>query len=377
MSCLRVNYMSAETSSMQPPNAAGPAMAQAKRKLPAAVYFQGDNVARDAVEQCSHYFRASYENLADDLAAEVIVIVSDERVLREYLKELRAPKIRILAISDHRFHDPRMDAAVYAYLPANTPGALLERMVDNALDHMNLVATRNEANQRLANAVHEISELNSVGAALSAEHDAEKLLAMILTKCREITRADAGSLYLVEAQEESGSERKHLRFKLAQNDTVNIVFRETTVEIDEHSIVGYVAKHGEAVVIEDSFHLPEGTPYSINRKYDVDSGYTTKSILAVPMKNPKDEIVGVVQLLNAKRDWEAKLNSEAALEEQIIAFTERQREIVQALASQAAVAFENSQLYQTIHQRFVEFVRASAWRLSSSTTLTAKDLALK
>ena len=74
-------------------------------------------------------------------------------------------------------------------------------MVDNALDHIHLHQTRRESQERLSNAAKEIDDLNKIGAALSAEHDAGKLLEMILTKCREITNADAGSLYLVEQSE--------------------------------------------------------------------------------------------------------------------------------------------------------------------------------
>ena len=71
-------------------------------------------------------------------------------------------------------------------------------MMDNALDHIHLLATRREANERLDRATQEINELNAIGAALSAEHDTEQLLEMILTKSREITKSDAGSLYVVE-----------------------------------------------------------------------------------------------------------------------------------------------------------------------------------
>ena len=116
-------------------------------------------------------------------------------------EELRAPNVRVIALSDERFRDPRLDGTVYAYLPQHAPAALLERMFDNAIDHMHLVQTRREANDKLALANSEIYELNHIGAALSAEHDTRELLELISTKCREITRADAGSIYLVEEEE--------------------------------------------------------------------------------------------------------------------------------------------------------------------------------
>ena len=170
-----------------------------------------------------------------------------------------------------RFRDARLDGSVYAYLPVNTPAALLERMFDNAIDHMHLVLTRREANDKLALANSEIHELNHIGAALSAEHDADELLELILTKCREITRADAGSIYLVEEDEPGEEQRlvrdhrrpkKFLRFKMAQNDTHQVPFREVVLPVSESSIAGYVAQHGSVVMIEDAYEMESWVPYS-------------------------------------------------------------------------------------------------------------------
>jgi GAF domain-containing protein len=150
-----------------------------------------------------------------------------------------------------------------------------------------------------------------------------------------------------------------LRFKLAQNDTAAVPFREVAISINEKSIAGYVALTGEIVNIEDAYHLPPDVPYSINRKFDEDSGYRTKSILAVPIRNQKEKIIAVLQLINAKRDFSARLDSHEAVEQQVLAFSPRQQEIVQSLAGQAAVALENSQLYDSIQRLFEGFVRAA------------------
>src|SRR5262249_6079093 len=223
---------------------------------------------------------------------------------------------------------------------------------------------------------------NKIGAALSAEHDAGKLLDMILTKCREITNSDAGSLYLVEVNEEAGLDAtgkpkqnrkisKKLRFKLAQNDSVAVPFKEITMDISEKSIAGYVAVHGTAVLIDDAYHLPDGSKYTFNKKFDQDSGYRTKSILAVPMRNPQGEMVGVVQLINSKLDFATRLTSVQTVTEQVRPFTQRQQEIVQSLASQAAVAYENSELYEEIQQLFEGFVKASVVAIESRDPTTS------
>src|SRR5439155_15131838 len=164
--------------------------------------------------------------------------------------------------------------------------------------------------------------------------------------------------------------KKRLRFKLAQTFSANIPFRERTMEISEKSIAGYVALTGRSVNIEDAYHMSE-VPYSINRKFDEDSGYRTKSILAVPMKNQKDEIVGVVQLINCKRDFEAKLASIGAVSDQVTPFSARQQEIVASLASQAAVAYENSQLYEAIQRLFEGFVKAAVTAIESRDPTTS------
>jgi HD-GYP domain-containing protein (c-di-GMP phosphodiesterase class II) len=385
--------------------------------LPYILFFEADDIARRALLGNQRYRRTSVESLksangdADDV--ERVVLVSSERLLAQNYDVARGPNLRVIALSETRFRDPRVDGAVYAYVPPTTPNELLERMVDNAVDHIHLLTVRRDLSEKLAGATREIHELNQIGAALSAEHDTEKLLEKILTKCREITLSDAGSLYLVEAEEQEtslvdanedetgkiaafdtakmsavhdGKEiqeagklmpkpshkvKKRLRFKLTQNDSVSIPFRETTMEISPRSIAGYVALTGNPVNIQDAYHMPDDVPYTINRKFDEDSGYRTKSILAVPMRNQKDEIVGVVQLLNAKRHGDARLNTVAVITNEVVTYSTRQQEIVTSLASQAAVALENSRLYQAIQTLFEGFVKAAVTAIESRDPTTS------
>jgi HD-GYP domain-containing protein (c-di-GMP phosphodiesterase class II) len=365
------------------------------RPLPIIAYFEDDAVAGRYFVGVQRFRRVSFENMGREGAdLERIVLVSKEDLVERYYNELRVPNTRVLALTNHRFKDPRNDGAVYAYFPADVPENLLDRMVDNALDHIHLVHTRHLVNQRLAGASQEIHELNQIGVALSAEHDPEKLLELILTKSRELTGSDAGSIYIVEnvasgrvrqsllfgsspqnqvpgvhAQDETVGQQ--LRFKLAQNDTVEVPFREVTMEIDEHSIAGYVALTGEIVNIEDAYRLPAGVPYSINSRFDQDSGYRTRSILAVPIRNQKEQVLGVLQLINAKRDSGARLDSLEAVDAYAVPYSARQQEIVQSLASQAAVAFENSRLYEDIQRLFEGFVRASVTAIETRDPATS------
>ena len=349
----------------------GVRQASSARRLPVVVHFEDDLEALRVIAQCGLDTRPTFEDSQKNPSdAEIVVVCSDERLLAENYAALRAPHIRVIALANQAFQDPRFDEAIYEYLPPATPPHLMARMLNNALDHIHLLSMRREENEQLAGATYEIHELNEIGAALSAEHDTDKLLEMILRKCREITKADSGSLYVVE--EESRTEAgaadeapdgleppKCLRFKVAQNDSVNVAFQEITLPINEESIAGYAAMRGEVVMIEDSYRLPAEVPYSVNRKLDEESGYRTKSLLAVPMRDQKGQIVGVLELINAKREFAATLTSNVQVMQQVVPFTMRHREMVSSLASQAAVAFENSQLYASIRGLFEGFVRAS------------------
>jgi HD-GYP domain-containing protein (c-di-GMP phosphodiesterase class II) len=206
----------------------------------------------------------------------------------------------------------------------------------------------------------ELSELNKIGVALTAERNIQKLLELILSKSREITGADAGSLYLVERATESGDgSPDQLRFKLTQNDTVTVPFRESTMRLDQESTAGYVACTGLKVNLPDAYHPPEGVPYHFSKSFDEASGYRTKSMLVVPMRDHKDEVIGVIQLINKKRDRGAVLQPVSVVEEEVIPFTSVDEDLAGSLASQAAVAFENADLIDRIQRLFDEFVLAA------------------
>jgi HD-GYP domain-containing protein (c-di-GMP phosphodiesterase class II) len=346
------------------------------RALPIVAYFEDDQVAQRLLVGIQRFRRVAFENIANENAVvERVVLVSKESIIEKHYNQLRVPNLRVLGLARDKFKDPRNDGAVYAYLPPDVPQPLLERMVDNALDHIHLIHSRTEVNERLSGASQEIHELNQIGVALSSEHDPAKLMEMILTKARELTRSDAGSIYLVERTPLQRDQRRlpfnnkpkaegelykeHLRFSLAQNDSLDIPFRSVTMDIDDGSVAGHVALTGEVVNIVDAYNLPPEVPYTVNRKFDEDSGYRTQSILAIPMRNQKGKIVGVLQLINAKRDFNARLDSLSAVAQQVVPYAARKQEVVVSLASQAAVALENSQLYESIHRLFEGFVRAS------------------
>jgi len=206
-----------------------------------------------------------------------------------------------------------------------------------------------------------LKELNEIGMQLSAQRDIDTLLELILQKSREITGADAGSLYLVErSRDESGGPgRDLLRFKLAQNDTMDLPFEERAMPLDETSIAGYVAVTGRRQNVPDAYQLSPDSPFHISRSFDEVSGYRTKSMLVVPMRDHENAVIGVVQLINKKRDRTATLRPVALVEEEVIPFTSIDERLAGSLASQAAVAFENADLIQRMRALFDTFVHAA------------------
>ncbi len=218
-------------------------------------------------------------------------------------------------------------------------------------------AETTRARQEAAFRTREIKELTRIGMALSTERDLRTLLELILSQALHITGSDAGSLYLVEEPE---GEPRRLRFKLTQTlSRPEIPFVEFTIPIDTASIAGYAAATGEPLVIDDVYFLPPDVDYTFNRSFDEKYGYRSKSMLTIPMKDHKDEVIGVVQLINRKRHGEAKLEAPEEFDAEVIPYTHRLVELVSALAGQAAVSIENSQLYEDIERLFEGFVKAS------------------
>ncbi len=223
-------------------------------------------------------------------------------------------------------------------------------------------------NEEIFNVNNQISELSHIGQRLMMEKDLGKLLSLILLKSREMASADAGSLYLVE---ENDNGEKSLRFTLTQNDSVSFEFEEFTMPISRKSISGYVADTGSTLNIEDVYNLPSYSEFSFNKSFDLEVGYRSKSMLVLPLINHMDEVIGVVQLINRKKDWTTKLSDTEITDETVIPFTGDCLNTVTALAGQAAVSIENNLLYRNIELLFEGFVNASVKAIESRDPTTS------
>ena len=249
----------------------------------------------------------------------------------------------------------------YAYVAAPAAPEVLAAALRNACDHAH--ARREAAVSR-----RELRELNQIGVSLSAERDTDELLTLILSKAREITQSDAGSLYVVE---DAADGTARLRFKLAQNDSVRVPFTEFTLPIDDASVAGYVALTGTVLQLDDAYVLPPGSHFRINRDFDERVGYRTKSMLVVPLATPQGTVIGALQLINCKRDPAAVFPTPADVLAHVIPYPPHFRDLVASLASQAAVALENSRLYQSIQLLFEGFVQASVTAIESRDPTTS------
>jgi len=185
-------------------------------------------------------------------------------------------------------------------------------------------------------------QLIELGIALSAERNHERLTQRILLEAVDITNADGGTLYL-------RNEDDTLSFQIVRNKSLNIamggttgvpisfppleMYNTKTGDPNYNNVATAAALTGETINIEDAYEA-EGYDFSGTKKFDEGTGFRSKSFLTIPLKNYSEEVIGVLQLINAQEDGTTN----------VIAFSKSVQRLVEALASQAAVAIDNQQL---------------------------------
>jgi HD-GYP domain-containing protein (c-di-GMP phosphodiesterase class II) len=227
---------------------------------------------------------------------------------------------------------------------------------------------------------YEVAELVAASRALSSERDIRKLLALILEKTRQVTGADAGSVYVLEEDPAAtlGARtppEKRLHFMLSQNDSIKIDFNEFTLGVDGKSIVGKAVLDARPINIPDLYKLsePGHNPWGFqhNRSFDEKTGYRARSMLTVPMLSAENVVIGVIQLINKKRDPARALTRAADFDAEVVPFDARSEEFAFALASQAGLSLENAMLYEEIRELFEGFVEASVQAIESRDPTTS------
>ncbi|WP_027848270.1 HD family phosphohydrolase [Marinospirillum minutulum] len=213
-----------------------------------------------------------------------------------------------------------------------------------------------------------VKRLNAIGVALSAQKDQSKLLEMILNSARELTHADAGTLYMVEPNNDS------LRFVMVQNDQLNIHLGGSGQPVgdsfsliplhlpdgspNERMIVAWSVLNKKTARIKDAYH-EKGFDFSGTRAFDEKTGYRSKSFLTIPLLNHEGEVIAALQLLN-------KIDSAGTTVE----FDEEDQGIAESLASQAAVALTNRRLIDELRTLFDSFTQVIASAIDSKSAHT-------
>jgi HD-GYP domain-containing protein (c-di-GMP phosphodiesterase class II) len=281
-------------------------------------------------------------------------------LLKPWTDALASVEARLILVG--RPKDPDLDKALNlglaAILSADPAFEEVFVAVHQAFDLLD-VKSRSESRGKWLNRYrYELGELIEIARALTTEREIDRLLGLILEKARFVTAADAGSLYVVEGEERELARRK-LRFKLSQNDSLSFDSSEFTMPISARSMAGYVALEQKTLRIDDVYDMPPGSPFGFDRSFDEKVGYRTRSMLVTPLTSSKGEVMGVIQLINKKREPKHRLLEPDDFERNVSPFDERSEELLRTLASQAGIALENAILYDEIRKIFEGFVQAS------------------
>ena len=212
-----------------------------------------------------------------------------------------------------------------------------------------------------------ITRLNEIGIALSTEKDTNKLFELILEEAKNITNADGRTLYMVD-------DKGNLKFEIMRNDSMNTVMGGTSgVDIpfpavpkyfddgepNLSNVSAYAAITGDTINIEDAYE-EKGYDFSGAKSYDKSSGYRSKSFLTMPLKNHENEIIGVMQLINATD----KNTGE------VVSFSTEVQEQVESIASQGAVALTNKRLVEELKNLFESFIKLIATAIDKKSPYT-------
>ncbi len=187
-----------------------------------------------------------------------------------------------------------------------------------------------------------LDRLTQLGVELNQVHDLDILMERVLTEARRFVDADAGSIYI--------RDEELLQFTYTQNDTLQrdlpkgkkLIYSTFSIPINEKTIAGYVAATGQVLNLPDAYQIEPTRPYQFNRKFDEASGYTTRSILTIPLRTAGGSVIGVLQIINAQDE-----------SHQFIPFTDNDERMMLHFASIAAVALERAKLTRSILLRMI------------------------
>lgn len=272
-----------------------------------------------------------------------VVIVGTDGDFLDFPAELRRPDVQVLG------------------LPITTQN--LGACVGNLQNQMTLLAHAKAEAAEVEEANRNVKHVMSISRELNGERDIPKLLNLILSKARDIVSADAGSIYTVESPTDSVRDGT-IRFRITQNHSIKQNLSEFIMPVNEGSVVGNVCIHEVTINIPDLYKLssnPAENPYGArhDRTWDERLGYESHSMLAVPMFDISHNVIGVIQLINRKKNRGAALVAPEVFRDEVIPFHELDQEMAELVAQQAGIALENANMHLNIQELFDGFVNAS------------------
>ncbi len=199
-----------------------------------------------------------------------------------------------------------------------------------------------------------LEQLNAIGTALSKERDITRLLENILVAAKTITHADGGTLYRMTPDGQA------LRFEILRTDSLhiamggssgnpinfpNLPLHTAQGHPNDSLVAAYAAIHNQTVNIADAYPEPN-FDFSGTRQFDERTGYRSQSFLAVPMKDHEGDVIGVLQLINAKHPVSGA----------VVSFSSADQSLAESLASQAAIAITNRSLMTQLEELFESFI---------------------
>ncbi|MEP6866778.1 MAG: GAF domain-containing protein, partial [Deltaproteobacteria bacterium] len=303
----------------------------------------------------------------------------DSAQLAPHLTRARSGNYGLIVVGgDQEIDDAQLDAVDADLTALVTPVSMVTlllalRMRAEAIAMRMQAATIELEHERSR---HENEMLISIGRALSQERDIESLLAIILRRACEVTSADAGSVYIVEGHDEDLLKRR-LRFAVSQNESRDVQSSGFTMAVAASSIVGSCVLSGDRINVPDLYKLDEpgigNNPWGFihDRSFDDKYRYQGRSVLAVPMISARDEVIGVIQLINKRAKGFIQLENPSDFEQGVVPFDAVSETYVSALASQAGIALENVLLYEEVRTLFDSFVKASVTAIESRDPTTS------
>src|SRR2546430_8023960 len=214
--------------------------------------------------------------------------------------QIEQPALVLLAAGQNA---PEQLAPIAIEVPADASVAAVRELVRIGMENVALKQQMTQLEAEAHRRHRQFRELNRIGIALSAEKDIDRLQSFILTTMRQLTHSDGARLGL--QMEVDGIPKLFLAS--SQNHSLDKnTYQAFTVPVDDKSVVGYTVSMGASQIYDDAYNPPPGKPPG-GKSFDAQFGYRTKSMLTVPMRDYHNDVVGAVQLINAKRRFETRL----------------------------------------------------------------------